>query len=121
MGKYGWLVQANEEVAKRDVPYTNMNFIPYGSFLDGTLGRGSQLCVSMTIDDTNVDMLELKKDIKKALISNSKNSNRYAILEEEDLFSDFVVVKDRNEGVVIRLDFDKSLENSTTYLMLWYF
>ena len=101
VAKYEWLLEdekeeRNVEAVTRKLVYQVRKeirrlregdewFIPYGSFVDGTLGRGSQLCLSMQVNDKD-DILVLKKDIKKALISNPNNCDRYAFLEEEDQY-----------------------------------
>ena len=59
---------------------------PFGSLVDGTLNENSNLYINFTIDNSSLDYIELKKDIRKALIESSDGSERYVFLQESNVY-----------------------------------
>ena len=67
------------------------------------------------------NIVELKRDIRKALLDAGEGKSRYCFLEEKGSYSDSLTIRDKYQDINIRIFFDRQTEVTTSNLMKQYF
>ena len=73
------------------------------------------------VSDPSIKIVDLKRDIKRALLEADGGSQRYYFLQEKSYFTNSLTVRDRVHDINIRIFFDKQIEVMTSNLMKQYF